>query len=343
MAIYKWSTEPKKIYVYTNETPITSAWIYHNEEMGIISLSSDGSNRITIADKNLGSTKVGIYADSLGNYFQWGNNYKFPNLWTVTTSSTQVNAQNYWPNNYYSSSTFIIQSTTDNSWDSSNNANLWGNTTGTNIARKWPCNTWFHVPSETEFTSLMTLLNSIVWGYSSNEIWKYLKIPLAWLRWPTNSNVSNQLAAARYRTTNTVWNRPRSMNCSSWGNLVAANNYKCSWCTIRPFSNVNVQPREWNERVRLYPQPLKSYAEIAAMQNAWTQDAEMLAELNTAPYEYYSSFSGTHIVNWTWSYAWIKLLSPDWVNMWSYWWWLIWYFPNDYPTAQYRNTWNIAW
>jgi len=115
------------------DTPVTPDWtwtalysdkIYHNSTLWLISVKN-WNWWITIADKNLWATSTDITSsDSYGYYYQRWNNYWFPNSWSVTTSSTQVNAQNYWPNNYYSSSTFITRSSSPYWWDSSNNANL---------------------------------------------------------------------------------------------------------------------------------------------------------------------------------------------------------------------------
>ena len=104
------------------------AWIFHNATLGLISISSDWTNWITIADKNVWATTVYNDWDTLseantGKYFQWWNNYGFPFTWPTTTSSTRVNASAYWPWNYYSSSTFITWAI-NNWWDTSNNANL---------------------------------------------------------------------------------------------------------------------------------------------------------------------------------------------------------------------------
>lgn len=103
-----------------------SAWIYHNSTLWLISISSDWTNWITLKDKNEWATTVWNYWDTLSaanvwNVYQRGNNYWFPRTWTITTSNTQVDASNYWPWNYYSSSTFI---TTTPYRDSSQNRNL---------------------------------------------------------------------------------------------------------------------------------------------------------------------------------------------------------------------------
>ena len=103
-----------------------SAWIFWDTVNWLISITGDGTTWYTIQDKNLWATTV--YSDwntlseaNCGKYYQWGNNYGFAWTWSVTTSSTQVNAQNYWPWNYYSSSTFI---TWNSDWSSVQNDNL---------------------------------------------------------------------------------------------------------------------------------------------------------------------------------------------------------------------------
>lgn len=117
------------------------AWgIFWSSTDGLISLSSDWQTWITIADKNLWATTVWNDGDTLteancGWYFQWWNNYMFPFTWTVTTSSTQVDASNYWPWNYYYSDIFTTTSSNSVWWDSSNNTNIrWGETW---ITKKW--------------------------------------------------------------------------------------------------------------------------------------------------------------------------------------------------------------
>lgn len=103
-----------------------SAWIFWNQTDWLISITSDWTTWYTIKDKNLWATTVYNDWDTLseancGKYYQWGNNYWFAWTWSVTTSSTQVNAQNYWPWNYYNSDTFITWS---GDWSSVQNDNL---------------------------------------------------------------------------------------------------------------------------------------------------------------------------------------------------------------------------
>ena len=105
------------------------AWIFHNTTLWLISLSSDWTNWITISDKNAWASQIFQEWDTTisSNWYmyQWWNNYWFPITWDVTASTTTVDASNYWPGNYYSSSTFINVSP----WSSPNNANLrWATT-----------------------------------------------------------------------------------------------------------------------------------------------------------------------------------------------------------------------
>lgn len=109
--------------LYDGSTVATWAWIFHNSSLWLISISGDWTTWYTIQDKNLGATSTDITStDSYGYYYQWWNNYWFPTTWSVTTSSTKVDASGYWPGNYYSSGTFIIGSS---DWSSVQNDNLW--------------------------------------------------------------------------------------------------------------------------------------------------------------------------------------------------------------------------
>lgn len=116
--------------------------IYHNIDNKTITLAPTGWTNITIRDRNEWATaymgesgKVAI--DWYGCYYQWWNNYGFPNSWTVTTSSEMVDTSSYEPSTY-SSSTFIIRNASPYRWDSDDNRDLWWNVTNTNYARRWP-------------------------------------------------------------------------------------------------------------------------------------------------------------------------------------------------------------
>lgn len=104
-----------------------SEWIFWNQTEWLISITPDWVTWYTIMDKNLGATTVHSYLDTLseascGKYYQRWNDNWFAWTWTITTSSTQVDASTYGPQNNYSSSTFIIWYP---AWDTSENADLW--------------------------------------------------------------------------------------------------------------------------------------------------------------------------------------------------------------------------
>ena len=113
----------------------------------------------TLMDRNLWATAYmdepwKTTGDWYGSYYQWWNNYGFPNQWTVNTSTTRVNASEYGPNNYYSSDTFIKASSSPYKWDSSDNSNLWWNN-GSESNRQWPCPDGYHVPTDNEFQGMI--------------------------------------------------------------------------------------------------------------------------------------------------------------------------------------------
>lgn len=115
----------KVIYAWSNW-----AWIYHNDDEWVISISSNWTTWYSISDKNLWATQVYNDWDALsennsGKYYQWWNNNGFNFTWTLTTSTNQVDASSYWPWNYYSSNTFIIRSASPYDWSSVRNDNLW--------------------------------------------------------------------------------------------------------------------------------------------------------------------------------------------------------------------------
>ena len=105
------------------------AGVYRSEALGLVSLSSDWINWITISDKNLWATEDWNEDDELseancGWYFQRGNNHWFSWTWAVANTNTKTDASTYWPLNYYSWETFI-KSTWDWSSVANNNLRWW--------------------------------------------------------------------------------------------------------------------------------------------------------------------------------------------------------------------------
>lgn len=245
--------EPKKIYIWVEATPITESWIYWNEELGLISLSSDGSTRYTIADKNLWANTVWSYGDSLTAdncwyYYQRWNCYGFPFTWPTNISYNTIDASTYWPWNYYSSSTWIWQ----DEWDYSRNDNLRWWATWTDVAMQWPCPSGFHIPKyDWIIGTIYTIWKNMgAWTYN-DYMFRMLKMPPCWyIRYDNNKFY--------------VWNSYRyymstQYNYYSWYYMYDSSNAQAmfySWSDkwdahpIRPFKNVWVKPD--NTRTVLY-------------------------------------------------------------------------------------------
>lgn len=131
----------------------------------------------TIAACNVGTNTAWLTSASYGNYFQWWNNWGTPSG-TITPNTTVVNASANGPWNYYNSTTFIgwagLLSPYD--WTSPQNNNLWWDTTNTSIARQWPCATGYHVPSQNEWSALVT---AGWWWTNGTAMQTALKLPFA--------------------------------------------------------------------------------------------------------------------------------------------------------------------
>ena len=218
--------------------------IYWNSTYWLISVV--GSNDIiTIADKNLWATTVYNDWDTLSQnncwyYYQWGNNYWFSWSWPSSTTTAQQNANGYWPRNYYNNSTWVISS---NDRSSVQNDNLRWNTTNTLVARKWPCSSWFHVPTKSDFDALISMWTAL--NISWDGFRTYLKMPFWWQIYGYRTTPSDKWTLWLYRSstpiTDTVIGAWRLYISSSvltdWWRIIRA-----SWCSIRPFANTPTEP-----------------------------------------------------------------------------------------------------
>lgn len=177
-------------------------------------------------------------------YYQWGNNYGFPWTWSVTTSSTQVDASSYWPWNYYSSSTFIAVSVWD--WSSVRNDNLWWWVTWTNEAMQWPCPSWYHVPTISERETVGEIWRILWLNDWDNDHWDwvktYLKMPFAGERGYSSSVESQGTIALYWSSTVYEASYARDLRAdSSWLNPNTSW-FRSDGDSIRPFKNEPVQP-----------------------------------------------------------------------------------------------------
>lgn len=229
----------KVIYNWTQIRPSQSpsAGIYHNATLWLLSYSVNWTNWITIADKDL-------WASAL--YWQWyiyqrGNNHWFTiSNYSDSISTTRVNASQYSWDNPYSSSTFIIPSSSEK-WDSSNNHDLWGDPTDTLIARRWPCPEWYHVPTSSDFLDILNVLTSFLWTMSVSSVSQYLYFS----RHSSIEIYNNTPVVSQY-----YWTWLSSWDSSTRVIYISAiadigyndSKYTINWLPIRPFKNTPVIP-----------------------------------------------------------------------------------------------------
>lgn len=155
------------------------AGVYHNPSLGLISLSSDWKNWITITDKNLWATEVWNPWDALTQqnvwyFYQRWNCHPRP-LWNVPASSityTKADASWYWPWNPRYNDIFIRNAPWDSNYrDSSDNFNIWWwwwdeleymyDNWNDRKLRQFMCDDWFHIPSWWELINLLQELVKI--------------------------------------------------------------------------------------------------------------------------------------------------------------------------------------
>lgn len=233
----------KKVYMWSTKIwPSTKPWIYWNQQLWLISASSDWTNWITMADKNLWATTVYNYWDTMTqancwNFYQRWNNYAFPYTWSVSSSFTTVDVSSYWPTNYYSNSTFR-KVNYEWTWRTSGSAtaalNLRWDVSNTNESRRWPCPEWFHIPSHDEGVIVSDIPRDL-FRMDWSDKYKIYKMPLMWFR----DNYSTQM---RDQWTDwTWWTSTIADSDAAWG--VFWSLYLVAFgAAIRPFKNIPVVP-----------------------------------------------------------------------------------------------------
>ena len=332
------------------------AWIFHNPTDWLISISSDGSTWYTLMDKNLGATTVYNYWDALsvantGNIFQWWNNYPFPSTLSsdsITTSSTQVNATGYWPWNYYSSSTYI---TWNGNWSYVNNKDLrwwvsqwttekskaakeiylwdvkvWPNII-INFATQWPAPDGFHVPLNSEWEWVKTIMDWL--SLTAWDNWRInLHMPFTGFREYSNAGLSYQGIGYYWSSSPSESNRPyyaRYLYLESYNIYTFNDNQRARGQSIRCFKNS-------------YMKPTSSWTVInGTLWSAWIfwNQNKWLISITS---------------NWTTWYTiqdknlWATAVYSDWdtltqANMWNmYQWWNNYWFPSTWSVSKTSST-----
>ena len=313
-------------------------WIYHNATLWLISISSNWTSRLTIADKNLWATSTDITSqNSRWNLYQWWNNYWFANSWTLSYTTSQTNAQNYWPTNYYSWSTIYKAWAPATWWDSSNNANLWWQTTNTLVARRWPCPEWFHVASDSERANLITYWINI-WAWSASN-WSNAK---DFLLIPFNNNYRHCQSSQNTQAntdrcifwSSTNWESWKAAVCWIWVPwLTRFQDYTSNWYYIRPFKNVAVIPDSSWDLLYDWEAPLITTAWV--YHNAWLWLISISKDWETWITIADKNLGASQVWN-----DWDTMTS---YNCWSYYqWWNNCSFPFAWPTTSSQNTDNIS-
>ena len=217
------------------------SWVYWSESLWLITAIWN-QEIITIKDKNLGATTVYEYWDTLSEVnawklFQWWNNYWFPFAWSVSVWGLSADLTQYWPWNYFYSDVFV-----KNSNFSSTNWNLWWDTTNTLEARQWPCETWYHVPSSSEFTTLYNIYIFNWWTSSNWDLFTHFyKLPIAWFRVSYSAETAVWWEWMYWSSTPA----PRASIQLHFTSSSIHPNYDLVWWywwTIRPFKNSYVLP-----------------------------------------------------------------------------------------------------
>jgi prepilin-type N-terminal cleavage/methylation domain-containing protein len=134
-----------------NPTPFAASTTYGSCDTADTVVCDGVWSGYTVASCNVWTNTAPIAHNDSNWYwelFQWWNNAWMRLAWT---SPTQISITATWST--YSSSTFIYD-TSD--WNTTQNDNLWWNTPWTDVDRKWPCEVWYHVPSEPEWSWLHT-------------------------------------------------------------------------------------------------------------------------------------------------------------------------------------------
>jgi len=199
-------------------TSATSDYMHYQD--GTISIcdpSSNGTKCITMQDKNLWATKAGTECSATdtwacGNHFQWWNNYWFP-IWCfedycedyysdthpdcIPRSDEYIHVWYYRDTFGFCNPILKAQYFTDWPhpelwwWENDSQENNWWFDEEKHAAinpeyRRWPCDTWYHVPSYWEWKKLAEYWSDIndveivnLYGYGD---WHYSLSGAIWIR-----------------------------------------------------------------------------------------------------------------------------------------------------------------
>ena len=237
---------------------------------------------ITIMDRNLwaldysswysyNNTQSTSVADGVAtriwNYYQWWNNFWFPNKtngWNgaYPNSDTTNMVVNYWdtawwPGNYYFNGKFIRRPDSPYRWDDADNLNLWWwnweteSKANADTDKQWPCPNWYHVPGRYEWVATKNLFDkwSITQAWDTycnsltNSAIQYcmpavLGLPFAGLRLRSSAGVYYQGARGYYWSSSRFnANYAYYLNFGSTALSPQDNRYRAYGFSVRCFKN----------------------------------------------------------------------------------------------------------
>jgi len=131
----------------------------------------------TISACNLWETIAGTDRSySWGDYYQWWRNKNFPYTTNNIDRETTPIDWSIWLN--ASTDTYFLvrdaSLASPYTWASTDITNNWWETTNTSVARQWPCASWYHVPSSTEWSWIVT-----AWWWWNDWDWMVATLKLA--------------------------------------------------------------------------------------------------------------------------------------------------------------------
>ncbi len=239
-------------------------WIFYDTWANVTYIDTNGKSftwigtitvcysweEITLLDRNLGATTNDINSwDSYGYYFQWGNDYGFPSSGDVKVFTAQVEAISP-----YSSGVFILDK---NSWMSGVNK-FWGENTGVNVEKRWPCPDGYHVPTIWEWKYLYNYFLANESGESLSTLFSELfKLPLAWYRGRKDAKTGSQNVYGNYWSSSTSGDSVYSVYFGEWKIIPDSltNWKKTSGFSVRCFANqtyiVSFETNGWSNVISL--------------------------------------------------------------------------------------------
>ena len=217
-------------------TPFSATSTYGSCNTADIIVCSWNGTWYTIAACNVWTNTASTAYNDTNWYwelFQWWNNAWIKTAWTSPTRIWTTTS-----NSTYSNATFISSLSLPSpfDWTSIQNDNLWWNWTNTVESRIWPCLTWYHVPTHTEWAWINT-----AWWWNTATDWfnmsNALKLPMAGLRRWNDASLLDQGADGFYWSSSPSGTDGYLMIFYSSNIYPSGNNFRAYGFSVRCFKN----------------------------------------------------------------------------------------------------------